>query len=145
MPHIPGSGLPKDYLRPCLLLLLREGNAHGYELLERVADFGFDQSDPGALYRALRRLEADGLVISSWENSNAGPQKRVYTLTDGGVEELDRRASDFAEGERRIGIFLSRYVRARRLPDSSAKARSLTARRAASARAARTRAAIRAQ
>jgi poly-beta-hydroxybutyrate-responsive repressor len=145
MPHIPGSGLPKDYLRPCLLLLLREGNAHGYELLERVADFGFDQSDPGALYRALRRLEADGLVISSWENSNAGPQKRVYTLTDGGVEELDRRASDFAEAERRIGIFLSRYVRARRLPDSSAKARSLTARRAASARAVRTRAAIRAQ
>ncbi len=68
MPHALSSGLPKDFLRPCLLLLLREREAHGYELLESVAAFGFDHSDPGALYKTLRRLEHDGLVQSDWES-----------------------------------------------------------------------------
>lgn len=38
--------------------------------------------DPGSLYRALRSLEDDGVVCSSWDTSNAGPAQRVYELTD---------------------------------------------------------------
>ena len=74
-----------------------------------MAAFGFDHSDPGAMYKALRRLEAEGLVRSDWERSDSGPRKRVYTLTSDGVEELDHRATDLAEGERRIDAFLERY------------------------------------
>ena len=131
MPHALSSGLPKDFLRPCLLLLLREGEAHGYELAENLGPFGFDDSDPGALYRALRRLEADGLVGSDWAPSDSGPRKRVYRLTESGVEELDHRASDLAEGERRIDAFLDRYLKARRLPRSSKRGRALVGRFAA--------------
>lgn len=128
MPHALGSGLPKDFLRPCLLLLLREQEAHGYELLELIDVFGFNQSDPGALYRALRRLESEGLVSSKWSRSNTGPPKRVYGLTEGGLEELDRRATDLAEGERRVDAFLDRYLRARRLPSGSPRRRALVGR-----------------
>lgn len=132
MPHAVSSGLPKDFLRPCLLLLLREdGEAHGYELLESVCAFGFDRSDPGALYRSLRRLEKDGLVQSGWRESPSGPRKRVYSLTQQGIDELDRRASDLADGERRIDAFLGRYLQARRLPSGSATRRAVTGRMAA--------------
>ena len=85
-----------------------------------VSAFGFDHSDPGALYTALRRLEDDGLVSSDWEPSAKGPRQRVYRLTPSGVEELDRRASELAEGERRIDAFIERYLRARRLPGATA-------------------------
>ena len=61
MPTEPIPALPKNFLRPCLLLLLREERAHGYDLLERIQSLGFDGSDPGGLYRALRALENDGL------------------------------------------------------------------------------------
>ena len=128
MPHALSSGLPKDFLRPCLLLLLREREAHGYELLEAVAAFGFDHSDPGALYKSLRRLESDGLVRSGWERSDNGPQKRVYALTADGIEELDHRATELAEGERRIDAFLDRYLRARRLPAGSRRRRAVAGR-----------------
>ena len=131
MPHALSSGLPKDFLRPCLLLLLRESEAHGYELAERLGTFGFDHSDPGALYRALRKLEDEGLVISTWARSESGPRKRVYALTENGVEELDHRATDLAEGERRIDAFLDRYLKARRLPRSSRRSRALAGRLAA--------------
>ncbi len=131
MPHALSMGLPKDFLRPCLLLLLREGEAHGYDLADRLGTFGFDHSDPGALYRALRRLEADGLVISAWARSASGPRKRVYSLSEAGVEELDHRAADLAEGERRIDAFLDRYLKARRLPRASRRGRALVGRLAA--------------
>lgn len=139
MPHPLGSGLPKDFLSPCLLLLLREREAHGYELLELIDVFGFDHSDPGALYRVLRRLETDGLVRSSWTPSSAGPRKRVYSLTEAGAEELDRRATDLAEGERRIDAFLDRYLRVRRLPPGSARRRALVGRYTAHRAATRSR------
>jgi PadR family transcriptional regulator, regulatory protein PadR len=131
MPHALSSGLPKDFARPCLLLLLRERDAHGYELAESLCAFGFDHSDPGALYRALRKLESQGLVDSDWERSDSGPQKRVYSLTEAGIEELDKRATDLAEGERRIDSFLDRYLKARRLPAGNRRRRALNGRWAA--------------
>jgi PadR family transcriptional regulator, regulatory protein PadR len=124
----PSCALPKDFLRSALLLLLREGEAHGYDLLQPVEAFGFDQSDPGGLYRTLRRLEAEGLVESAWQRSESGPPKRVYRITDAGEAELDRLAADLAEGERRIDAFLDRYLRARRLPASSARRRAVVGR-----------------
>ena len=130
MPHSLSS-LPKDFLRPCLLLLLREGEGHGYELAESLCAFGFDHSDPGALYRALRRLESEGLVESGWERSQSGPPKRVYSLTESGIEALDQRATDLAEGERRIDAFLDRYLKARRLPPNHRRRRALAGRRTA--------------
>jgi PadR family transcriptional regulator PadR len=40
------------------------------------------------VYRALRALEEDGLVVSEWEAGLPGPAKRTYTLTDDGREAL---------------------------------------------------------
>ena len=103
------SALPKNFLRPCLLLLLREQPAHGYELLECLRAFGFDGSDPGGLYRTLRKLEDDTLVRSAWEASEAGPHRRIYEITRPGMEELHRRAKGLAEARQSLGTFLSRY------------------------------------
>src|SRR5438034_9919232 len=85
MPTESSPLLPRNFLRLCLLLLLREQPAHGYELLERLRSFGFVRDDPGGLYRALRVLERDGLVRSAWKPSQAGPERRIYALTRAGM------------------------------------------------------------
>lgn len=100
--------LPKNFLRPCLLLLLREQPAHGYELLERLASFGFSREDPGGLYRALRALEAEGLVNSAWERSESGPDRRTYTLTRPGMEALHAAAKELISTRANLEVFLSR-------------------------------------
>jgi poly-beta-hydroxybutyrate-responsive repressor len=99
----------KDFLRPCLLLLLREHPSHGYDLLERLRPFGFTRDDPGGLYRALRALEHEGLVRSAWEPSSAGPDRRIYQLTRTGMEELHRRAKALVDAREMLDVFLSRY------------------------------------
>ena len=121
--------LPKDFLRPCLLLLLREEPAHGYDLIERIGTLGIDSSDPGGLYRALRKLEEEGLVRSAWERSSSGPQRRIYEITRVGLEELHRRANAVALAQEHVQAFLGRYeefvaLRERRRPAEPARASS---------------------
>lgn len=115
--------LPKSFLRPCLLLLLREEPAHGYDLLERLRPLGFPRSDPGGLYRALRALEEEGLVHSAWERSEAGPERRIYELTRAGMEELHRNVKALAETSETLGVFLSRYSEFVALPGAPKGAR----------------------
>jgi PadR family transcriptional regulator, regulatory protein PadR len=101
--------LPRNFLRPCILLLLREEPAHGYDLLERLRPLGFTRDDPGRLYRALRALEEEKLVRSAWEPSGTGPDRRIYELTKAGVEELHVASKSLVDTREKLGFFLSRY------------------------------------
>jgi len=105
----PQGGLPRNYLRASLLLLIGETPAHGYDLLEQIAELGLRTVDPGGLYRALRVMEQDGLVASWWEHSSAGPARRSYRLTDEGVEWLHAWAGALREGRRYLTAYLDRY------------------------------------
>ena len=105
----PEPPLPRNFMRACVLLLLREAPAHGYDLLERLRAFGFTVADPGGLYRALRAMEQDGLVHSAWEPSANGPDRRIYEITRAGMEDLHDRAGALAETHLMIDRLLSRY------------------------------------
>lgn len=68
-----------------MLRLVADGPTHRYELLELLPSLiGEDRVDVGNVYRALRALEDDGLVVSEWRADLPGPAKRTYTLTDEG-------------------------------------------------------------
>jgi PadR family transcriptional regulator, regulatory protein PadR len=127
MPTEPAAALPKSFLRPCLLLLLREEPAHGYDLLERIQSLGFDGSDPGGLYRALRALENGGLVRSVWEPSENGPDRRTYEITRQGMESLHLTAKAIAAGHETVASFLSRYQEFVSLPGSTGSPRRRSA------------------
>ena len=103
------SGLPRNYLRPCLLLLLAEGTSHGYELLDQVGALGLDRVDPGGLYRCLRSMEQEGLVRSEWEPSASGPARRTYELTDEGTDWLHVMAGSLNEVARALAAYRQRY------------------------------------
>src|SRR5215212_3259577 len=79
---------PRNWLTPVALVLLREESSYGYELMERLEGFGFEQISAGSLYRTLRRAEKEGLSKSEWETSEAGPARRVYAITEAGEEYL---------------------------------------------------------
>lgn len=83
-----GTGLPRAYLRPCLLLLLIDGPSHGYELLESIRELGMETAEAGGLYRSLRSMDEDGLVQSWWEPSESGPARRTYEITRAGTKSL---------------------------------------------------------
>jgi len=80
---------PKNWLVPVALAVLREQSTHGYELIERLAGFGFEALNPGTLYRTLRRMENEGLCQTTWDTSNSGGRAcRVYSVTPAGEAHL---------------------------------------------------------
>ncbi|MBM4331784.1 MAG: PadR family transcriptional regulator [Deltaproteobacteria bacterium] len=108
--HCPG-GKTERFIQPCLLLALRLKSSYGYDLLEKIMDFGFldGPADPGMVYRHLRKLEEDGFVSSTWDTSGTGPARRYYRITKEG-EELLRDWIPFMERNlRSLKKFLQTY------------------------------------
>ena len=79
---------PRNWLTPVTLVLLREESSYGYELMERLEEFGFEQINAGTLYRTLRWTEKEGLCKSEWETSEGGAARRMYSITEAGEEYL---------------------------------------------------------
>jgi len=78
-----------QFLDPALLLLLEQSPAHGYTLLNRMAEFGLDFLAPTVIYRALRDMETREWVTSTMdEETTQGPPRRVYSLTSTGCQVL---------------------------------------------------------
>jgi PadR family transcriptional regulator PadR len=102
---------PRNFLQPCLLLLLRERADHGYELVSRLRPMHDAESDPGGVYRALRGLEQRGLVQSEWCTSGAGPARRTYHLTSNGSAFLDEQVTELEHMHDALHRFLDRYDR----------------------------------
>ncbi len=106
-----GTAPPRSWLTPYLLMLLRSWNAYGYELVRQLALFGFSSVDPGSDYRALRELEQEGKVTSHWDTSaTSGPARRVYTITDAGIEALRLQAAMLESYREMLERFFSLYT-----------------------------------
>jgi DNA-binding PadR family transcriptional regulator len=73
-----------------VLAALLEGEASGYELSKRfdVTVANFWSTTPQQLYRELDRLSAAGLVDAHVVEQQRRPNKRVFTITDAGRDEL---------------------------------------------------------
>ena len=101
---------PRNWQEPVILLMLREWNSYGYELMERMAEFGLEAMNPGTLYRTLRHMEKNGAVKSTWETSKGGPARRMYSITDVGEAYLDFWAKSLEQYQRSIDAFFRLYT-----------------------------------
>ena len=99
----------RGFTQARLLLKIAQKPAYGYELLEVLNQDDQPELDPGGLYRALRSMEDDGLVLSSWDTSGGGAARRVYKLTDLGFEYLDAWAVNIRKTSQGLNDFLEEY------------------------------------
>ena len=107
--HWHVRGRIERFLEPALLLLLAERPAHGYELVDRVAELvPGERPELGGLFRVLRALEEDGLVTSEWDAAAPGPAKRRYELTPAGRGLLRAWAKALKQTQVVVDAFLQR-------------------------------------
>jgi poly-beta-hydroxybutyrate-responsive repressor len=85
----PPRGTPKRYLMAWLLVMLKGFDLHGYEIMKALKDDFAVVSDPGTVYRTLRELERNGYIASRWNSTEPGPARRIYTLTESGIDALN--------------------------------------------------------
>lgn len=82
-------------LRHAVLAALLDGEYSGYQLA-KIFDLSvsnFWHAVPQQLYSELSRLETEGLISGRQIIQHDRPNKRVYTVTEAGVAELERFAT----------------------------------------------------
>ncbi|MBS0197323.1 MAG: helix-turn-helix transcriptional regulator [Planctomycetes bacterium] len=93
--------LPRDSSELVLLSLLADGPMYGYAISKEVGarSEGRMKLTPGVLYPLLRRMEAEGLVLTEWEEvkseraqeGDEGRRRKWYKLSAKGRKALDHR------------------------------------------------------
>lgn len=83
------SQLLRGVLDICLLAVMGEGAAYGYEMTKRLRARGLSIVGEGSIYPLLGRLERDGLVETRRAASNGGPPRKYYSLSPEGERALE--------------------------------------------------------
>ena len=85
------GGTLDKLIQPAILAVLAKGPLHGYKLAERIGRmplFRGQKPDLSGVYRALKAMERQDFVVSSWDLSENGPAKKSYQLTEAGGQCL---------------------------------------------------------
>ena len=93
------------------LLLIADGPVYGYRLCQELEARGV-ALDPSAMYRRLRNLERDELIISAWQDPVAGPRRRVYSRTAKGQRALHDATTLIVTTRETYSTFLQAHERA---------------------------------
>lgn len=92
-----------SWLQLIVLRIIYEQPLHGYKLLEAINTLlaGRRKLKLGSLYTMLRRMERANLLDSTWEQRSNGLDRRIYTLTENGIDTLNR-GKQMVEDQRKI-------------------------------------------
>ncbi len=109
--------LPTEWLRAVLplavLSTVADGETYGYLVAQHLKSVGLGTVKGGTLYPVLNRLEADGLLVSSWRAGVGGPGRKFFEITPLGAQTLHRRTVAWHEFTEQAASLLPE-VRSRR-------------------------------
>ena len=78
------SQLKRGTLELCVLSILWRGDCYGYELVNKISECM--QITEGTIYPLLKRLKDSGSIDSYIVESQEGPPRKYYNITDRGRE-----------------------------------------------------------
>lgn len=78
----------KGVLEGSVLEIIRRHKTYGYDITQQLRTLGFDDVVEGTVYTILIRLERNGFVKTERKQSEVGPPRKFYTLTNLGKKEL---------------------------------------------------------
>ncbi len=90
-----------------ILRLLRDKPMHGYEVMKALEEqtHGWYKPSPGTVYPTLQWLEDGGLVTGEDQDG-----KKVYSITDAGIEFLDKNRSNVEDIFDRVDEMIDHFV-----------------------------------
>ena len=94
----------KGNLDLCVLALLCGSDMYGYELVNRIS--AAVEISEGTIYPLLKRIKDDGYVTTYLKESQEGPPRKYYSITEEGIKRKNQLASDWEHFVRGINEIL---------------------------------------
>ena len=109
---MPENSWSSNWLRAVLSLYVLKvledsGSRHGYGIVVELERVACVQVKGGTLYPVLNRLEASGLVFSTWAPGVGGPGRKMYEISPAGSSELAKQTSEWLEFVEASSAFLA--------------------------------------
>ena len=79
------SQMRKGVLEFCILSIIRQGEVYPSDIVEQMKSANLHILE-GTLYPLLTRLKNAGLLNYRWVESNSGPPRKYFMLTEKGLE-----------------------------------------------------------
>jgi PadR family transcriptional regulator PadR len=99
--------LLRGVLDLCLLAVIEEGPAYGYEMTKRLRARGLSMVGEGSIYPLLGRLEREGLVETYRAASNGGPPRKYYRPSPEGRQALAAGVSEWRTARDSVDALLA--------------------------------------
>lgn len=78
------SQMRKGVLEFCILSIIRQGEAYPSDIVEKMKAANLNILE-GTLYPLLTRLKNAELLMYRWVESNSGPPRKYFSMTDKGL------------------------------------------------------------
>lgn len=91
----PFTELRRGVLEHCVLAVVGDEESYAFDIVRVLSNAGELVTSEGTIYPLLSRLRRDRLVTTTWRESDAGPPRRYYRITDDGRRALDAFAGDW--------------------------------------------------
>lgn len=85
--------LRKGVFELAILALINQRPMYGYELTSGLKKLPLFNLTDGAIYPILKRLSQDNWIVSYWVDSEGGPKRKYYKITEEGQKILSERWS----------------------------------------------------
>ncbi len=94
-----GKEYKKGFFSYFILLFLKKKSMYGMEINKKLSEItnkelSYQDSN---IYQILKILEKEKMVISEWQKSNSGPQRKYYSITESGNKLLYLFTKDYIE------------------------------------------------
>lgn len=96
--------LLKGVLEGCILGIISKKETYGYEIVEYLQRYGFDDILEGTVYPILLRLEKRGSLSSEYRKSEIGPMRKYVTLTEVGTKQLEEFQESWIQLQRAVKL-----------------------------------------
>lgn len=104
------SQLLKGILEGCILAIVEKESVYGYELSQKLQNYGLDDVSEGSIYPILLRLQKEKLIVGEFRASPMGPKRKYYQLTNQGLAALN----EFVNEWRKLQVPVENMLKERR-------------------------------
>jgi len=100
------SQMLKGVLEGCILEIIRKRETYAYEISKQLEEYGFGIISEGTIYPIILRLQKNGLVKATLQDSNSGPKRKYYHLAEKGVATLNQFKDNWQELDHAVNQLL---------------------------------------
>lgn len=102
------SQVRKGSLELCILGLIKEKDIYAFELIQELEKIESLVLTEGTIYPLLKRLQGDDLISSFWVESDNGPPRKYYKMTEKGNNFFSEMEKEWTKFNQAINDILNR-------------------------------------